>query len=94
MSVERAIYGLLAVAVFLAAAQSSWVKAATADVPRITKEEAKALLGTPKVVFIDGRISSAWERSTVKIPGAVRADAWDLETWAADYDRGTTFIVY
>lgn len=78
-------------AIAVAAAQ---VMAATKDAPRITKEEAKALLGAPKVVFLDGRISSAWDRSNSKIPGAVRADQWDFDTWARGYDKDTTFIVY
>jgi hypothetical protein len=90
MRADRVIYSLLALVLFMV----SPAIAATADAPRITKEEAKALLGAPKVVFIDGRISSAWDRSNRKIPGAVRADSWDLETWAADYDKDTTFIVY
>jgi len=90
MRTDRMIYGLLALVLFMAAP----VIAATADAPRITKEEAKALLGAPRVVFIDARISSAWHRSNRKIPGAVRTDSWDLETWTADYDKDTTFIVY
>jgi hypothetical protein len=90
MRADRVISGLLVLVLFMAVPAVS----ATADAPRIAKEEAKALLGAPKVVFIDGRISSAWNRSNRKIPGAVRADSWDLETWAANYDKDTTFIVY
>ena len=64
------------------------------DIPRITKEEAKALLGTPKAVFIDARTDAAWGASDKKIKGAVRIDKWDLETQAGDYGRDATFIVY
>ena len=94
MRADSVSYGLLALVLFMAATLAAPAIAATAGAPRITKEEAKALLGAPKVVFIDGRISAAWDRSTRKIPGAVRADTWDLETWAADFDKDTTFIVY
>ena len=62
--------------------------------PRITKEEAKALLGTPKVVFIDARTDAAWGASDKKIKGAVRIDKWDLETQVRNYGPDTTFIVY
>lgn len=70
------------------------VSGIAAGVPRITKEDAKALLGKPKVVFVDARISKAWSTSGQKIPGAVQPDKWDLESWAETYDRDTTFIVY
>jgi hypothetical protein len=94
MRADRVICGLPALVLFVAATLAVPAIAATADAPRITKEEAKALLGAPKAVFIDGRISAAWDRSNRKIPGAVRADTWGLETWAADYDKDTTFVVY
>lgn len=70
------------------------VSGAVAGVPRITKEDAKALLGKPKVVFVDARVSKAWNSSSQRILGAVRPDRWDLESWVADFDPGTTFIIY
>lgn len=68
--------------------------AVSGDAPRITKEEAKVLLGAQKVVFVDARTDSNWSRSDKKIKGAVRPDKWDLESWAGDYTRETKFIVY
>ena len=68
--------------------------AATSDAPRITKEEAKALLGSPNVLFVDGRTESAWHKSDKKIKGAVRIDKWDIEMWASSFPVETTFIVY
>jgi hypothetical protein len=94
MQGSRLRYGMLTIALYLIAGTASVAVAATADAPRITKEEAKALLGHPAVVFVDARISSAWNKSSQKIPGAVRPDKWDLESWAAAYDQNTTFIVY
>jgi hypothetical protein len=76
------------------AASTAPAASATSGAPRITKEEAKALLGQPKVVFVDARIGKAWNSSDQRIPGAVLPDKWDLESWAAAYDRDTTFIVY
>jgi hypothetical protein len=68
--------------------------AATADAPRITKEEARALLGAPNVVFVDARTESAWRKSDRKIKGAVRIDKWDLQMWASSYPDDMTFIIY
>lgn len=94
MRADRLKYGMFALMLFIVCTAVAPVAATTANAPRITKEEAKALLGTPKVVFLDARITSAWERSDKKIPGAVQADRWDFDTWAGDYDKDTTFIVY
>lgn len=71
------------------------IAAGAADtVPRITKEEARKLLGAPKVVFVDARTESAWNGSDQKIKGAVRIDKWDLGMWTSSYPGDTTFIVY
>jgi hypothetical protein len=64
------------------------------DVPRITKEEAKDLIGKPNVVFIDARTDSAWKGSDRKIAGAVRFDRFDPESAAGNYGKDTKFIVY
>lgn len=78
----------------LVAAGALPAAAATADAPRITKEDAKALLGAPKVLFVDGRTESVWYKSDRKIKGAVRIDKWDIQMWASSFPSDTTFIVY
>lgn len=93
MRTMRIVLGLLAV-LALCGALRPMPAAAADDVPRISKEEARALLGGPKVVFIDARTDSAWKKSDQKIKGAVRVDQFDLETQAANYGRDATFIVY
>jgi hypothetical protein len=87
-------YWLLVAMACLIAAEAIPAAAATADAPRITKEEAKALLGAPKALFVDGRTESAWYKSDKKIKGAVRIDKWDIEMWASSYPSDTMFIVY
>ena len=67
---------------------------AAESVPRITREEARALLGFPNVVFIDARTNAAWNASDRKIKGAVRVDKWDLDTLVSSYAGDTKFIVY
>ena len=92
MESDRLRYGLLALAVILTGTAAA--AAATADAPRITKEEARALLGAPHVLFVDARIESTWSKSDRKIKGAVRIDKWDLQMWASPYPDDTTFIIY
>lgn len=69
-------------------------EAATAEAARITKEEAKLLLGAPKVLFVDARTEMTWYKSDKKIKGAARIDKWDIEMWASSFSRDTTFIIY
>jgi hypothetical protein len=88
---RRVIGGMLLLVLAGIAAQ---VRAAEGDVPRITKEEAKALMGAPNVVFVDARTDASWSRSDKKIKGAARPDTWDLDSWAGDYTKDTTFIIY
>jgi len=92
MKSDRLIYGLLALAVILTGTAAA--PAATADAPRITKEEARALLGAPHVLFVDARTESTWSKSDRKIKGAVRIDKWDLQMWASSYPDDMTFIIY
>lgn len=87
-------YWMLVAMAFIIAAGALPAAAATADAPRITKEEAEALLGAPKVLFVDGRTESTWYKSDKKIKGAVRIDKWDIEMWASSFPSDTTFIVY
>jgi hypothetical protein len=85
---------LLAIAVCIIAIAAIRSSSAAGDAPRITKEEAKALLGAPNVVFVDARIDASWSKSDKKIKGAVRFDPYDVESWAGNYARDTKFIVY
>ena len=84
--------GLLILA--LAGVAGPRARAADGDAPRITKEEAKALLGAPNAVFIDARTDASWNTSDKKIKGAVRLERWDLESLTAGYGKDTKFIVY
>jgi rhodanese-related sulfurtransferase len=68
--------------------------AAAKDVPRMTVDELKALLGTPDVVILDVRINSDWNRSTEKIMGAVREDPSEVKVWAKKYSKEKTLVLY
>jgi rhodanese-related sulfurtransferase len=68
--------------------------AAAKDVPRMTVDELKALLGNPDVVIIDVRIDRDWNGSTEKIKGAVREDPRDVNSWAKKYSKEKTLVLY
>jgi predicted sulfurtransferase len=72
-----------------------FAKAAMADeVPRMSKEELKAMLGNPDVVIIDVRSGKDWEASQSKIKGAVREEPWQAKSWADKYDKDKTYVLY
>ncbi len=65
------------------------------NVPRMTKEELKSLLGNPEVVVLDVRIADEWKRTDLKIKGAVREDPEkDYRSWAANYPKDRTLVFY
>jgi len=69
--------------------------ALSADVPVMTKEQLKAMLGNPDLVIFDVRLGSDYFSSDLKIKGAVRPDMWNylhLEVWT--YPKGKSFVVY
>ena len=70
------------------------VAASAADIPRITVEELKAMLGDPELVIIDVRVERDWESATRKIPGAVWEDFFEVDTWAEKYPKDKTIVLY
>jgi len=61
---------------------------------KISAEEAnaRALAGEP-LVFVDARSAEAWQKSSRKIPGAIRATA-DNVAALDGIDPNSTLIVY
>ncbi len=65
-----------------------------ADVPRMTKEELKALLDNPDLIVIDVRTQQNWKESDLKIKGAVREDPGAVESWANKYPKDKILVLY
>ena len=83
---------ILVIFVFLAGLAG---KAAIAgDIPRITKDELKEMLGNPDVVILDARSGRDWSSSEFKIQGADRADPADFSAWAEKYPVEKTIVLY
>ena len=82
-------------AVFLLLAGCSQVIVSDTEVPRMTKEELKSLLGNPGIVVVDVRIADDWKRSDSKIKGAIRENPEkDYRTWTSKYPRDRTLVFY
>lgn len=64
------------------------------DVPRMTKEELKAMIDNPDLVIIDVRSGRDWKSSESKIKNAVREEPLNAESWADKYDRSKTYVLY
>ena len=68
--------------------------ASASDVPRVTTEELKTMLGNPDLIIIDVRIERDWKASSSKIKGAVWEDFMDVDTWAKKYPKDKTVVLY
>jgi rhodanese-related sulfurtransferase len=65
-----------------------------ANVPRISKEEVKNMLGTSDLIVIDVRTSSLYKSSKLKIQGALREDAEQIKSWERKYAKDKTIVLY
>ena len=68
--------------------------AKSADVPRMTKDELKAMLDNPDLVILDVRAQSDWKGDESKIKGAVREDPESVKSWAGKYPKDKTLVLY
>ncbi len=64
------------------------------DVPRITKEELKGMLGHSDVVVIDARHSQNWQDSDLKIKSATRGNPDNFSSWADQFPKNKTLVLY
>jgi hypothetical protein len=66
----------------------------SADVPRMTRDELKALLGSTDLMILDVRHGSDWTSSDLKIKGALREEPNDIESWANKYSKDKILVLY
>lgn len=64
------------------------------DIPRITTEELKSMLGDENVIILDVRVEKQWELSPQKIPGAIHENAKEVKSWAGKYPKDKTIVLY
>ena len=68
--------------------------AKSADVPRMTKDELKAMLDNPDLVIIDVRAKKDWTDGDSKIKGAIREDPESVKSWASRVPKDKSIILY
>lgn len=80
---------------FVALAILAQLALAKEEVPRMTKEELKALLGNPDLIILDVRFGRSWDNSQWKIKGAIREDPQaEIAAWADKYPKDKTLVLY
>jgi hypothetical protein len=83
IGLSLALVGLIIISVF-----------AAEDVPRISKEKLKELLGNPNVIILDVRHDENWQESEFKIKGAIRRRPKFFDSWANEFPRDKVFFLY
>jgi len=68
--------------------------ALSADVPKLTKDELKALFGNPDLIIVDVRYDKHWADSDLKIKGALREDPEKIESWLNKYSKDKIIVFY
>ena len=64
------------------------------NVPQISAERVKQMMGLPETVIIDVRRFRSWWQSSKKIANAVREDPSRVDKWAQKYAKDETLIFY
>ena len=86
--------GWLAVVLSLGIVLTAVLPAMSQEVPKISKEDLKEMLGKPDSVIVDVRTGSDWNASTFKIKGAVREEPDKVDSWIEKYPRDKTLVFY
>lgn len=67
---------------------------AASDVPRMNKDDLKALLANPDLIIIDVRTGKDWKSSEFKIQGATHVSSAEYESWAGNYPKDKKIVIY
>ena len=92
--VKRLVVFLMSILVMMMACTTWTMSTMSKGVPRMTKDELKAMLGSPNLIIIDVRYDPHWKESDVKIKGAVREDYNDVNSWANKYAKNKLVVLY
>jgi hypothetical protein len=64
------------------------------DVPRISKEELKDIMGQPGLVLLDCRPEGQWRSSEMKLPDAIHENPAEIESWVHKYPKDAKIVIY
>jgi 3-mercaptopyruvate sulfurtransferase SseA len=89
------ISSLVALLLLIALAGYSAPPEKVEQVPRLTKEAVKEMLGKPDVVIVDARYIKQYEQSDKKLPGAVFVNPENFEEFVKSHpQKDRTYILY
>lgn len=64
------------------------------EIPRMTKDELKAILDAQDVTILDVRTGRDWKSSEFKIKGAIRTDPSQIDKWAQNLKKEHRVVLY
>jgi hypothetical protein len=64
------------------------------EIPRMTKEQVRDLLGKANIVILDTRLDEQWRLSGQALPGATHESPSEVKSWAGKYSKDKTLILY
>jgi 3-mercaptopyruvate sulfurtransferase SseA len=86
---------LIVLLLLIALAAYSAMPTTVEQVPRLTKEVVKEMLGKPDVVIVDVRYIKQYEQSDKKLPGAVFAQPENFDEFAKNHpQKDKTYVLY
>jgi predicted sulfurtransferase len=88
------ISALVALLLLVALAGYSAMPTTVEQVPRLTKEAVKGMLGKPDVVIVDIRYIKQYEQSDSRLPGAVFVQPENFDEFAKNYPKQRTYVLY
>ena len=89
------ISSLVALLLLFSLAGYSAMPTTVEQVPRLTKEAVKEMLGKPDVVIVDIRYIKQYEQSDKKLPGAVFVQPENFDEFVKNHpQKDKTYILY
>lgn len=88
------ISSLVALLLLIALAGYSAMPTTVEQVPRLTKEAVKEMLGQPDVVIVDIRYIKQYEQSDKKLPGAVFVQPENFDEFVKNHPKDKTYVLY
>ena len=86
---------LAAALMLIALAAYSAMPTTVEQVPRLTKEQVRGMLGKPDVVIVDARYIKQYEESDRKLPGAVFVEPEKIDDFVRSHPKkDATYILY
>jgi predicted sulfurtransferase len=89
------ISSLVALLLLIALAAHPAMPTTVEQVPRLTKQAVKEMLGKPDVVIVDIRYIKQYEQSDKKLPGAVFVQPENFDEFVKNHpQKDKTYILY